>query len=65
MRNQALRHSGQRCAAPGYDTVRTREITGKARREYRRILRGLPEFEKSDRFKMNIVSCAMPGAFLL
>jgi hypothetical protein len=48
----------------GYDAVRAREITEKAKREYRRILRWLPEFEKGDRFKMNIVSCAMLGAFL-
>ena len=49
----------------GYDAVRAREITGKAEREYKRIIRGLPEYEKGDRFKMNIVSCAMLGAFLL
>ena len=49
----------------GCDTLRAREITGKAKREYKRIIRGLPEFEKGDRFKMNIVSCAMLGAFLL
>jgi hypothetical protein len=48
----------------GYDAVRAREITEKAKREYRRILRWLPEFEKGDRFKMNIVSCALLGAFL-
>ncbi|MGX8705302.1 MAG: hypothetical protein ACSW8J_01885 [bacterium] len=49
----------------GYDAVRAREITGKAKREYKRSIRGLPEFEKGDRFRMNIVSCAMLGAFLL
>ena len=25
----------------------------------------MPEFEKADRFKMNIVNCAMLGAFIL
>ena len=49
----------------GYDAIRAREIAGKAKREYKRIIRGLPEFEKGDRFRMNIVSCAMLGALLL
>ena len=49
----------------GYDAIRAREIASKAKREYKRIIRGLPEFEKGDRFRMNIVSCAMLGAFLL
>ena len=49
----------------GYDAIRAREITSKAKREYKRIIRALPVFEKGDRFKMNIVSCAMLGAFLL
>ena len=49
----------------GYDAIRAREIASKAKRRYKRIIRGLPEFEKGDRFKMNIVSCAMLGAFLL
>ena len=33
--------------------------------QYRQIIRRLPEFEKADRFKMNIVNCAMLGAFIL
>ena len=49
----------------GCDAIRAREITSKAKREYKRIIQGLPEFEKGDRFRMNIVSCAMLGAFLL
>ena len=49
----------------GYDAIRAREIASKAKRRYKRIFRGLPEFEKGDRFRMNIVSCAMLGAFLL
>ena len=49
----------------GYDAIRAREIASKAKRRYKRIIRGLPEFEKGDRFRMNIVSCAMLGAFLL
>ena len=33
----------------GYDAIRAREITSKAKREYKRIIQGLPEFEKDDR----------------
>lgn len=36
-----------------------------AKPEYKRIISGLPEFEKDDRFKMNIVNCAMFAAFYL
>ena len=37
----------------------------KAKTRYREIIARLPEFEKADRFKMNIVNCAMLGAFVL
>ena len=43
----------------------SRKITKRAKREYRRIIKSLPEFEKGDRFKMNIVSAAMLAAFYL
>ena len=36
-----------------------------AKPEYKRIISRLPEFEKGDRFKMNIVNCAMFAAFYL
>ena len=36
-----------------------------AKRRYKEIIEGLPEFEKVDRFKMNIVNCAMLCAFVL
>ena len=49
----------------GFDAVRAKEVTAKAKREYKRIIRSLPEFEKGDRFRMNIASCAMLSAFLL
>ncbi len=49
----------------GYEASRAKEIAGKAKRKYKWIVRGLPEFEKGDRFKMNILSCAMFSAFLL
>ena len=40
-------------------------ITKQAKPKYREIIAGLPEFEKADRFKMNIVNCAMLCAFVL
>ena len=40
-------------------------ITAAAKPKYRAIIEKLPEFEKADRFKLNIVSCAMFAAFLL
>ncbi len=49
----------------GYDRETAKAITGKARERYGKIIRSLPGFEKGDRFKMNIVNCAMLAAFLL
>ena len=49
----------------GYDADTAKAITKKAKPQYRQIIRRLPEFEKADRFKMNIVNCAMLGAFIL
>ncbi len=42
-----------------------KETAAKAKPKYKEIIAGLPEFEKADRFKMNIVNCAMIGAFIL
>lgn len=36
-----------------------------AKRRYKEIIESMPEFEKADRFKMNIVNCAMLCAFVL
>ena len=55
----------QLIAVLGYDTATARAITKKAKPQYRQIIRRLPEFEKADRFKMNLVNCAMIGAFIL
>ena len=55
----------QLTAVFGYDTDRAKAITKKAKPAYRKIIDGLPEFEKGDRFKMNLVNCAMIGAFIL
>ena len=55
----------QLTAVLGYDAATARAITKKAKPQYRQIIRRLPEFEKADRFKMNLVNCAMIGAFIL
>ncbi len=49
----------------GYDADTARSIVKKAKPKYKGIIGELPEFEKADRFKMNIVNCAMLGAFIL
>ena len=55
----------QLCAVFGYDEKTAKETAAKAKPKYKEIIAGLPEFEKADRFKMNIVNCAMIGAFIL
>ena len=49
----------------GYDPDTAKTISKGAKQKYKEIIRRLPEFEKADRFRMNIVSCAMLSAFLL
>ena len=49
----------------GYDEGTARDIAKKAKPKYQKLIAGLPEFEKADRFKMNLVNCAMTGAFVL
>ncbi len=49
----------------GIKPSEAKEITQKAKRKYKEIIAKIPEFEKKDRFKMNLVSCAMFSAFLL
>ncbi len=51
--------------ALGYDCPTAAEITKKAHGKYRELIKQLPDFEKGDRFRMNIVSCAMLAAFVL
>ncbi len=55
----------QLTAVFGYTADEANAITEKAKPKYKEIIRTLPEFEKADRFKMNIVNCAMIGAFIL
>ena len=49
----------------GYDRPAAAEITKKAHGKFRELIKKLPDFEKGDRFRMNIVSCAMLSAFVL
>ena len=46
-----------------YDAPTAREITDKAHRDYQRIIRRIPPFERGDRFVVNIASAAMLAAF--
>ncbi len=55
----------QLTAVFSYGEDAAKSITKKAKPKYREIIADLPEFEKADRFKMNIVNCAMLGAFIL
>ena len=55
----------QLTAVFGYDADAAQAITKKAKPKYKAIIADLPVFEKADRFKMNIVNCAMIGAFIL
>lgn len=49
----------------GYDADTANEITRKAKPKYKAIIADMPEFEKADCFKANIVNSAMIGAFIL
>ena len=49
----------------GYDERAAKEIRCAAKPKYKEIIAKLPEFEKGDRFSMNIVGCAMLCAFIL
>lgn len=49
----------------GYDKAAAVRITKEAHGKYRELIRKLPEFEKGDRFQMNIVSCAMLSSYIL
>jgi len=49
----------------GFSEAAAAETEKNALQKYKEIIAGLPEFEKADRFKMNIVNCAMLAAFYL
>ena len=46
------------------DKKESKIITKTAKLKYKEIIKKIPEFEKKDRFKMNIVSCAMFASFI-
>lgn len=48
-----------------FDERNPAEVMKNARKKYRKILSGVDEFEKGDRFLMNILSCTMLSAVLL
>lgn len=49
----------------GFGGAAAAETEKRAHAKYKAIIAGLPEFERGDRFKMNIVNCAMLAAFYL
>jgi hypothetical protein len=49
----------------GYEPKAAADITARAKSKYKEIIAKVPEFEPQDRFKMNLVNCAMLVAFLL
>ena len=49
----------------GYDKETSKNIMSKAKPKYREIIADLPEFEKADQFKMNIVNAAMIASVIL
>lgn len=49
----------------GFSENNAKRIASAAKPKYKAIIKKLPAFEKGDRFKMNITSCAMFSAFLL
>ncbi len=48
-----------------FTSQQAEEISHQAKKRYRQIIADLPEFERGDRFRMNIVSCAMLSGFIL
>ncbi len=49
----------------GFDKDTAKSVTSAAKTEYRKIIGRVPEFEKADRFRTNLVNCALLCAFLL
>ena len=52
-------------AVLNYDHKTANSIEKTAKLKFRNIIISLPEFEKGDRFRSNIISCAMLSAFIL
>ena len=49
----------------GYDAGTAKAITQKAKPKYREIIAEMPDFERGDRFQMNLVNAAMLASFVL
>ncbi|MCD8006573.1 MAG: L-2-amino-thiazoline-4-carboxylic acid hydrolase [Oscillospiraceae bacterium] len=49
----------------GLNENTAKTVRKKAKSRYKEIIARVPEFEKADRFKMNIVNCALLCAFVL
>ena len=49
----------------GYNEQTAKAITRRAKAKYKEILSRLPEFEKGDRFKINLVGCHDDKAYAL
>lgn len=49
----------------GYSDSVAKTVMKNAKPKYKQIISEIPEFEKEDRFKMNIVNAAMLGAIIL
>ena len=49
----------------GFSKAEAAQIAADVKPKYKEIIAKLPEFEKEDRFKMNIVNCALFASFLL
>lgn len=55
----------QLTAVFGYGPEEAGQIRKRAKKKYRELIAELPEYEKGDRFLMNIVNCSMLCAFIL
>ena len=55
----------QLTAVFGLSAQQAKAVEALAKPKYQAIIASLPEFEKADRFKMNIVNCAMLCAYVL
>ncbi|MCM1268203.1 MAG: L-2-amino-thiazoline-4-carboxylic acid hydrolase [Bacteroidales bacterium] len=55
----------QMSATLHFDAETAKKIKRQAKPKYQEIITNLPEFERGDRFKMNIVNAAMLAAFYL
>ena len=55
----------QLVSALSYDKATEKSASKTEKRKYKEIINTLPQFERDDRFQVNIVSCAMLASFVL